>query len=239
MCSVFMPRLPCSLRSSLVPRCDPHSRSSSVFIRDLPPLLAGRRPSSSRCVNRSNSSPHPELSVRAKPPSSTLTVPGPAGVSRTQTRAPPHHQRHQQAGHHRQREHQHPHLGGVVGDLHVDERHRAVEADDGAVVEPGVLAGAQVDPRLLGEPLLFDERRVQGEQRLRPAGVQPGVALVDVDGHGRVVQRGKLDDSSVPSSCSVGANRPWMAIWFLRRSPGVGIACRRAGRTASRPTTAG
>ena len=75
--------------------------------------------------------------------------------------SPAHHQRHQQAGHHRQREHQHPHLGGVVGDLHVDERHRAVEPDDGAVVEAGLLAGAQVDPRLLGQPALVDEPRVE------------------------------------------------------------------------------
>ncbi|CPC25592.1 Uncharacterised protein [Mycobacterium tuberculosis] len=33
---------------------------------------------------------------------------------------------------------------------------------------------------------------------------------------------GKRDDSRVPSSCSVGASRPWMAIWCLRRSSGLG-----------------
>src|SRR6478736_59456 len=74
--------------------------------------------------------------------------------------------------------------------LDVDERHGAVEADDRAVVEPGVLARTQVDPRLLGEALLFDEFRVQREERLRLAGVQAGVALVNVDRHGRVVQCG-------------------------------------------------
>src|SRR6185312_14023886 len=61
---------------------------------------------------------------------------------------------------------------------------------DRAVVEPGVLARTQVDPRLLGEALLFDEFRVQREERLRLAGVQAGVALVNVDRHGRVVQCG-------------------------------------------------
>ena len=99
-----------------------------------------------------------------------------------------------------------------MGDLHVDERHRAVEPHDGAVVEPGLLAGAQVDPRL-GQPALVDEPRIEREQRLRPPGVQAGVAAVDVHmATAGSFSAGKLDDSSVPCSCSVGANRPWMAI---------------------------
>ena len=53
----------------------------------------------------------------------------------------------------------------------------------------GFLARAQVHPRHLGQPLLVDQPRVEGEQRLRPPGVQPGVAAIDVDGHRRVVQR--------------------------------------------------
>ena len=43
----------------------------------------------------------------------------------------------------------------------------------------------------LGQPALLDQPRVQGEQRLRPPGVQAGVAAVDVDGDRRVVERGK------------------------------------------------
>ena len=71
---------------------------------------AESRPSRSRAVNRSNSSPQPELSVRARPPSSTLTVPGAAWCDPNPDPAPTHHQRHQQPGHHRHRGHQHPHL---------------------------------------------------------------------------------------------------------------------------------
>ena len=105
--------------------------------------------------------------------------------------APPHDQRHQQAGHHRQREHQHPDLGRIVGDLHIDERHRPVEPHLGAVVEPGLLPGAQVHPRHLRQPLLLDKPRIEREQRLRPPGVQPGVAAVDVHRHSGVVECGE------------------------------------------------
>ena len=136
----------------------------SVFIRPSPcrwPVSrqsAGCPAASSRSVSRSNSSPQPELSVRAKPPSSTFTVP------RRRIRRPgtiahpdpptPDHQRHQQARHHRQRGHQHPQLRGVVRDLQIDERRRAVEAHHRAVVEPRLLAGAQIDPLLLRQPAL-------------------------------------------------------------------------------------
>ena len=172
MCSVFMRAPSLSLRSSLDRRS--RRRPGQQPLRQplelvAPPGVVGARQAAQLDAYRTRG-------LRA-------------GHDPNPDPAPAHHQRHQQPGHHRQREHQHPHLGGVVGDLHVDERHRAVEPDDGAVVEPGLLAGAQVDPRLLGEPVLVDEPRVQREQRLRPPGVQPGVAAVDVDGHGRVVQR--------------------------------------------------
>ena len=197
-----------------------------------------RRPANRRSVNRSNSSPHPELSVRANPPSSTLTVPGPAGRDPNPDPAPPDHQRHQQPGHHRQREHQHPYLGGVVGHLHVDERHRAVEPDDGAVVETGRLARAEVDPRLLGQPALLDQPRIEGEQRLRPAGVQAGVALVDVDGDGGIVERREARRQQRAVQLLGRREQALDGDLVLAAFAGIGIGAAPAGRTASRPTTA-
>ena len=105
--------------------------------------------------------------MRARPPSSTFTVPAAcvAGVEPDPHPAAAHQQRDQQPGHHRDREDQHPGLAGVVGDLQVDERHGAVEADDGAgrraLVDPDLLAGAQVDPLLLGQPALLDQPGIQ------------------------------------------------------------------------------
>ena len=80
-------------------------------------------------------------------------------------------------------------------DLQVDERHGAVEPHDGArrraLVEPHLVADAQVHPFDPGEPVLVDEARIQRVQRLRPTAVQAGVAGVDVDGDRRGDQRGK------------------------------------------------
>src|SRR6202012_198392 len=80
-------------------------------------------------------------------------------------------------------------------DLQVDKRHGAVETYDGArrraLVDPHLVADAQVDPLDPVEPVLVDEARIQGVQRLRPAGVQSGITGIDVDGNRRGVQRGK------------------------------------------------
>src|SRR5690242_111276 len=187
MCSVFMPRLPlASLRSSfaLVFGCS-YAMCLRFSLGVLPAALlparegqALRQPlelvAPSRVVGARQAA---QLDVHRTRIGGCEPYPDPA---------PPHHQRHQKAGHHRHREHQHPHLRRIVGDLHVDERHRPVEADDRAVVEAGLLARTQVDPRLPGQPVLLDELRVEREERLRPSGIQSGVALVDVDGHRRV-----------------------------------------------------
>ena len=96
-------------------------------------------------------------------------------------------------------------------------------------------AGAQVDPRLLGEPLLLDEPRVQGEQRLRPAGVQPGVTAVDVDGHRRVVQRREARRQQGAVELLGRREQALDGDLVLAPLVGVGIACRRAGRTRITP----
>src|SRR4029079_210582 len=61
-----------------------HARSA-CFMSDSS-RCASSPPANRRSVTFSNSSPQPELSVRASPPSSTLTVPGSAGTIRIQTR---------------------------------------------------------------------------------------------------------------------------------------------------------
>ena len=96
---------------------------------------------------------------------------------------------------------------------------------------------AQVDPRLLGQPALLDEPRVEGEQRLRPAGVQAGVALVDVDGHGGIVQRREARRQQRAVELLGRREQALDRDLVLAAFVGIGIACRRAGRTASRPTT--
>ena len=76
-----------------------------------------------------------------------------------------------------------------MGHLEIDERRRPVEPHHGAIIEAHLFALRQVDPLDLREPLLLDQPGVQREQRLRPAGVQPGVTAVDVDGDGGIVER--------------------------------------------------
>ncbi len=82
-----------------------------------------------------------------------------------------------------------------MGDLQVDERHGAVEAHDGArggpLVDADLLADPQVDPFDPGDPVLVDQSRIQGVQRLRPAAVQAGVTGVDVDRDRGRDQRGE------------------------------------------------
>ncbi len=153
-------------------------------------------PASSRSVSRSNSSPQPELSVRAKPPSSTFTVPvmprlrlAGHGVTRTQIR--------------RRRITSDTSRPAIIviantstqiwaGSWETCRLTNGVAPSNRTtrpVVEAYLLAGAQVDPVHLRQPALVDQPRIQREQRLRPPGVQSGVAAVDVDGHRGVVQR--------------------------------------------------
>ena len=185
--------------------------SAGSGIGDLP------SPCSNRSVSLSNSSPQPELSVRARPPSSTLTVPGGTCSRRRQTNphaATAHQQRHQQSGHHGDREDQHPGLAGVMGDLQVDERHRAVEADNGAsrraLIEPDLVAGAQVDPLLFGQPALVDQPGIQGEQATGAARC-PGRCR---RGRYRRLPRGR----SAPGNATTTGRRP--AARSVRAGPG-------------------
>ena len=78
-----------------------------------------------------------------------------------------------------------------MGDLQIDELGGAVETNHCAVAEINLLADGEVDPLHFVQSLLLDEPVVQAEQRLRPAGVQPGVAAVDVDRDGGVTHGGK------------------------------------------------
>ena len=165
-----------------------------LLLRPRGRLPPSRVPASSRSVSRSNSSPQPELSVRARPPSSTFTVPvtrrfAGRARSRTQTR--------------RRRTTSDTSRPAIIVSANTSTQIWAgswetCRLTNGiapsnrttrAVVEADLLAGAQVDPLHLRQPALVDQPRIQREQRLRPPGVQPGVAAVDVDGHRGVVQR--------------------------------------------------
>ena len=55
----------------------------------------------------------------------------------------------------------------------------------------------EIDPLELVQLLLLDQPGVDAEQRLWPAGVQPGITAIDVDGHRRVVHRRKTGDDSI------------------------------------------
>ena len=119
----------------------------SVFMRDPRslladcsrhvPLAAPPRPSAAAARSAARTRrPNRNCRCGRGRPARRSRYPATPGGNPNPDASPPHHQRHQQPGHHRQREHQHPHLGGVMGHLHVDERQRAVEPHNGAVVEP-------------------------------------------------------------------------------------------------------
>ena len=104
--------------------------------------------------------------------------------------APADGQRHHETAHHRQCEQQHLHLAGIMRHLQIHERGDRVELDHRAVVEPHFLPEFEIGALDLCESLLLDQGVVECEQRLRAPCVQAGVAAVDVDRDGRVLECG-------------------------------------------------
>ena len=155
-------------------------------------LRGDRQPVYQALRSRSNSSPQPELSVRANPPTSTFTVPGVAWCQPNPDPSPTHQQRHHQSGHHRHRRYQHPDLAGSWETCRLTNG----TAPSKRTIVPAASRCAPAPTRRLTRStlvirLLVDQSRIQGEQRLRAAAVQAGVTAVDVDGDRGSDQRGE------------------------------------------------